>query len=491
MSDDIKLTEQQKVNFELALQYAKTAKLIMRDLEKANVETKFFAKYKKEDILKWLESPSASANEKNLRDASNFMYEHSGHYKRLCNFFSYMSQLPYLVIPYKLDQEKFDVDKFKKKYKTTIDNLEVMNIKHEFQKVVASMVRDGISYNYEYSTTDSYFLRRLDPQYCTVSSIEDGVLCVGFDFTYFKKYPDKLQQYGEEFVNKYEIYKADSKKRWQELDSKRAFALKMDESVDFNIPFFASLLPMLYDIEDYKALEKNSKEQDNYKLLSLDIPLDDDGGYAFDYNEAVKFYNMMGAALPSWVGLVLSPLKVNEFNFNKTGKSNEVNSVANAESQYWSAAGVSQMLFGSDKSSSMAISASLRTDEDIVFSVHRQIERVINKRLKQESGQYKFKINILNVTSHNQKDYLDNILKGVNLGAPLKLIIPIVLGYTPSDTYGMTILEEVLDINNKWKPLQSSSTLSSDNSSGRPESNEEDLSDAGEKTRENDNRKKK
>lgn len=492
MSEEINLTEQQKIDFSQALQYMKTAKLILRDLNSNEMSNKFFSKYKKEDILKWLENPSSPSNQKKLRDASIFMYEHSGHYKRLCNFFSYMSKMSYLALPYKLDEEKLDLAKFKKKYKATIDLLEVMSIKHEYQKVVATMVREGISYNYEYSTPDSYFLRKLDPDYCEISSIEDGVFCVSFDFSYFDKYKNRLPQYGEEFQGKYNIYKANTKQyRWQELDSKRAFALKMDESVDFNVPFFASILPMLYDIEDFKSLEKNSKEQDNYKLLSLDLPLDEEGNYKFDYNEAVRFYNMMAGALPSWVGLVLSPMKVNEFTFNKTGKNNEANSVANAESEYWNAAGVSELLFNSQKSSSATISSSIKTDMEIIFAIHRQIERVINKKLKQESGKPLFKINILDVTLFNEKEYLDNVLKASTYGAPVKLAICSVLGYSPSDTYGMTILEDVLGIVEKWKPLKSSNTQSNDTESdiGAPTKDESELSDSGAATRDNDNRR--
>lgn len=488
MTEEVELTEKQRIDFSSALQYMKTAKLILNDLQNKNQETQFFSKYKKSDILKWLDTPSALISQKKLREVSNFMYEHSGHYKRLCNFFSYMSKLPYLALPYKLKSKEIDNGKFLDSYKKVIDYLEVMSIKQEYQKVIATMVREGISYNYEYSTPDSYFLKKLDPNYCKISSIEDGVLCVGFDFSYFNKYPEKLVQFGEEFQVKYGLYKNNSNLQWQELDSTKAFAIKMDESTDFTIPFFVALLPMLYDIEDFKILEKNSKEQDNYKLLSLEIPLNDDGTYKYDYNEALKFYNMMAQALPSWVGLVLTPMKVSDYNFNKSGGVNDVNSVANAESEYWNAAGVSELLFNSQKSSSATIGNSIKTDEEIIYSIHRQIERVINKKLKQFSSEYKFKINIIDTTIFSQKEYLDNILKASTYGTPVKLAICSIFGYTPSDTYGMTILEDVLGLVDKWKPLQSSNTQNT-GESGRPQSDNEDLSEAGVATRENDNRK--
>jgi len=491
LAETVKLTEEQQRDFSQALQYMKTAKLILNDLQNQNQDVQFFSKYKKSDILKWLDTPSSPMSQKKLREVSNFMYEHSGHYKRLCNYFSYMTKLPYLVLPYKLKMDKFNNEKFLKDYKDVIDYLEVMSIKQEYQKVISTMIREGISYNYEYSTPNSYFLKKLDPNYCKISSVEDGVLCVGFDFSYFSKYPDKLEQFGEEFQQKFTLYKSNAKLQWQELDSKKAFAIKMDESTDFTIPFFVSLLPMLYDIEDFKILEKNAKEQDNYKLLSLEIPLNEDGTYKYDYNEALKFYNMMAQALPSWVGLVLTPMKVEDFNFEKSGGVTNVTSVANAESEFWNAGGVSELLFNSQKSSSATIGNSIKTDEEIIYTIHRQIERVINKKLKQISGEYKFKINILDTTIFSQKEYLDNILKASTYGTPVKLAICSIFGYSPSDTYGMTILEDVLGLVDKWKPLQSSNTQSGDeDKNGKPKSDDEDLSEAGVATRENDNRKK-
>ena len=52
------ISEKQRLQFESALQYMKTAKLILRDLENEQQSSQFFKKYKREDILRWLENPS-------------------------------------------------------------------------------------------------------------------------------------------------------------------------------------------------------------------------------------------------------------------------------------------------------------------------------------------------------------------------------------------------------------------------------------------------
>ena len=85
----------------------------------------------------------------------------------------------------------------------------------------------------------------------------------------------------------------------------------------------------------------------------------------------------------------------------------------------------------------------------------------------------------------------DHIIKASTYGAPVKLAIPSVLGFSPSDAQGLSVLEEVLDIVNTWQPLKSSNTQSgkNDDKGGRPKSDDDDLSESGENTRDNDNRK--
>ena len=51
------LSDKQKMEFTSFMTYAKHAKLILRDMNQANVQGEFFKKYKREDVVKWLETP--------------------------------------------------------------------------------------------------------------------------------------------------------------------------------------------------------------------------------------------------------------------------------------------------------------------------------------------------------------------------------------------------------------------------------------------------
>jgi len=486
---DIKkeVSEKQRLQFESALQYMKTAKLILRDLENEQQSNQFFKKYKREDVLRWLENPSRY--EAKLIEVCRYLAGSSQHFRRLYEYFGKMSMLAYIVLPYKLDENDFDPIQFKEQYKKVIDKLEVMNIKNEYSKIIDVMFREDIAFCYEYSTNDSYFIKLLPYDYCQINTIVDGVLGYSFNFGYFDKYPKRLLMYGEEFQTKYTLFKSNRKKyRWQELNSENSFALKLSDNLDYVIPMFANLIPFLYDIEDIKQLDKSKKEMDNYKLLMMKLELNDDGDYKIDYKEYEKFYNMISSVLPKNIGIGMSIADIKDYTFERSGTANEISAYSQAQKDFWDSAGVNGSLFSGDTSTAAAINASLNSDQSLVFYVHRMIERVINRKLKSETGKYKFKINILDCTIYNKKEYLDNLLKVSTYGVPIKHAICAVLGYTPSDTYGMTVLEDILGIVDKWRPLKSSNTMSGNDDSGRPTKDDGDLTAAGEQSRD-DSRK--
>jgi len=241
--------------------------------------------------------------------------------------------------------------------------------------------------------------------------------------------------------------------------------------------------------KDIKQLDKSKKEMDNYKLLLMKLELNDDGDYKIDYQEYEKFYNMISSVLPKNIGIGMSIADIKDYTFERSGATNEISAYSQAQKDFWDSAGVNGSLFSGDTSTAAAINASLNSDQSLIFYVHRMIERVVNRKLKGEPGKYKFKINILDCTVYNRKEYLDNLLKVSTYGIPIKLAILSLFGYSPSDTYGMTILEDILDLTSKWVPLKSSNTMSGDAEGGRPNVDDDDLTPAGEQSRD-DSRKK-
>jgi hypothetical protein len=472
------------------LDFAKLERMVMLDLKTYPyaIDHRFIGKYTKDDIKTYLSAPEIFVNQIQLRYISKYLYNVSSHYKRLVQYFATMLTFDYVLEPYAIDEDNVKIDKFKKAYKKAVNLVESMNIKHEFSKIVDVAFRDDCYFGYVWMGKDSFFIQQLNPDYCRISSVEDGVYNFAFDFNYFGVYPHRLKMFPEEFQRKWNLYKNDLAERWQELDSKYAICIKINESLDYYpIPPFVGVVGNLLDIEDFKELRKTRVEMGNYKLLTQEIPIrnnsDDNNDYLITLDQVVKFHNNIANVLPEQIGLATTPMKLDILDFERDNV--DLNKVAESEAEFWSAAGVSQMLFTGGKGN-IAMTLSVNSDEFIGFKVLRQIERWINRFLKLWlTSSYKFRVAMLDMTWFSVDDYFDRLIQAAQYGMPVKSRLIAAMGMSPSTMQTMTFLEnEVLKLHEKFIPLQSSHTQGDDpklagSKGGRPEMDDEDLSDEG------------
>lgn len=462
------------LEFQKLLQFANLARFITKDLNSTHQPTYTFNKnFKKEDVVKWLENPQKY--EKKLRDLSKFLYNSSSHYRRLIDYFATMLTFDYVVdiynqIEYKIDKDLKEI--IQKKYINTINYLETMNLKHEFSKLMYRAMIDDVVYGYEYSTKNSFFFDILNPDYCAISSIEDGVYNYSFSFDYFDKYPKELDRFSDEFREKYNIYKTDKKnKKWQELDSSKTICIKISDT-DYTIPPLAGVFEEIYSLYTYKDMQMSKTELENYLLLVATIPYqkdtkDHENAFALSLDIAKEYFALMSDSLPPQIGAILSPFdKVEPIKLNKSEK--ELDTVTLAENSIYNSAGVPRLIFNSDKASGAALNKAILNDQTTMFRVLRQFERWVNRRLKDENKKTYFKVSFLDITKYNQDDMVKAYKEASTVGLPVKTRYCAALGLSPSDMMNSIMFEnDVLGIVDKFKPLQSAYQTGIDNKGGR------------------------
>lgn len=394
-------------------------------------------------------------------------------------------------------KQKLPTKKYKECYYTVVNLAEKYNLKHEASKAIKIAIRDGVFYGLKYETEDSFYIKQIDPKFAKISSVEDGVYMFSFDLGYFSGKEYLLDIYGSDFRREYDRYKgnkekgikADKTRKWYEV--KNGIVLKSDESDPFySLPLFINLLLSVYDIEDYKLLQKAKAENDNYKLLSAKLETQD-GIPVMDYEMAAKYFSPFLSELPSGVGAILSPFEVKDFSFQKNNAS-ERNAVTDAENDFWSSAGTANALFGGTNiTSSSAMLLSTKPDEAVAFALLQQFERSLNKDIKKKNLEYNFKIQFSNQSIFNSEEFTNRYSKAAQYGVG-KLLYGQSLGMSPSDIIGMSYLEDdILELSKKmWtRPLVSSAVQSGNpEDGGRPtaESKGESISDSNQKTRDSD-----
>lgn len=487
---DNSVEPQDTVNFEnmfhLPKRFAGLNKLILRDMNGTNSSPTFYL-YSKDKISEFLKNPYT--NEKNLRNAVIYIYGASSHFRRLIQYFSSLSDLSYVVSPYKIDTSTAKPKTIQRNYRRVLNLLSSMNIKSQFSKILTVCLREDVFYGTMWVTSDSIIIQQLPSDYCTVAVVEDNVLNVSFDFSYFDSNSKYLENYPLEFKTKYDLYLKDrTGMKWQELDSPTSFAVKCNNDIlNYAIPPFAGILREIYDIEDYKQLRITKTELENYAMLVMKLGISKDGTWEMDFDKAKDFWMNLDNVLPEEIGSVLSPMDINKISFERSGNSDS-NSVSDAEENLFSAAGVSSLLFNNSKASANALLLSIKADQAMTFGIVKSIECVLNRFIQSQSYGKNFKVTFLDCSPFNRKECGDAYLKACQLGIPMVSYYCASQGLGQDEMDCMNFLEDdILGIKGRFVPLQSSSTQSksvTDSSPGRTEKEMDELTDSGEQTRE-------
>lgn len=469
--------------------FAAINRLITRDLNSNRRESQNFFIYTKDDIAKFLKTPAQFQNE--LRAAVVYLYGASSHFRRLIQYFVSLSDLSYVVGPFKIDTATAKTPSIRKRYQRVLNLLSGMDIKNSFEKILTVCLREDVFYGTLRETEDSVILQQLPSEYCAISVIEDNVLNVSFDFSYFQSREYLLELYPEEFRQKYNAYRKNmSGLRWQELSAPNSFAIKCNKDIlGYAIPPFAGILRELFDLETYMDLRMAKEEIENFAVLAMLLPLNDDGTWGLDYGKAVEFFHNMDSVLPEEIGAVLSPMEINKISFERTHPGT-INTISDAEQNLFTAAGVSSLLFNNARASSNALLLSIKADQAITYSIVKSLECMLNRFVRRHSyGRY-FKVTFLDVSIFNRKEVGDAMLKAATYGLPTLSYYAASQGLAQDDLDNMNYLEDVvLNLKERLKPLKSSATMSTsdgDGEVGRPKSDIGELTDAGEISQERD-----
>lgn len=476
----------------ISSKFAVLNRLITRDLNN-NTTTPTFSLYSKEDVQGYLANPYTY--EKQIRNAVTYIYGASSHFRRIIQYFASLSDLAYVVSPYKIDPKSTNAKTINRNYRKVLNALSAMSIKTQFPKILTVCLREDTFYGTMWVTNDNITIQQLPSDYCAISTIEGNVLNVSFDFSYFDSHSALLEFYPQEFKTKYAVYQKQRTSRWLELDSPTSFAIKVNNDIlSYSLPPFIGILRELYDLEDYKQLKLTKTALENYAMLVMALPMDKDGNWGIDLNKAKEFWQNLDSVLPEEVGSILTPMPITKIGFEKSN-TGDTNTISDAEQNIFTSAGVSSLLFNNEKASANALALSIKADQSLTFGIVRSIEDAVNRFIQAQSYGKNFKVTFLDVSPFNRKEMGDAYLKAASYGLPTIAMYAASQGLGQAELDAMSFLEtEVMGLQDMFRPIQSSTQMSGNISStdsnaptdegGRPQSDGTDLTDSGEQSSE-------
>ena len=291
----------------------------------------------------------------------------------------------------------------------------------------------------------------------------------------------------------YNSYKSDSKLRWQELPPEKTFCLKInEENLDYPIPPFSGMFNSLIDLVDLSQIQAVKDELSAYKLIWAKIPtisgskeVDD---FAVDLELANQFYQKLQGIIPDGIALGLSPLDLNDINF-EANAAEDTNVVNKAYQNLIEANG--DIVLNSNKiTNSTSFKYAMMAESMTAMAAVKQFNVWVNFYIKNNLGVDDIIVEFSDVSKYFKDDKIEQLLKLAQYSVPVKMQIVSLLGIDPAQCRSLEYLEDKLGLaKTKWiSPLVSSNVQSGlsengDGSDGAPVKDDKDLTDEGEKTR--------
>lgn len=479
--------------------YAKAMESIEKRFRDANQSSTIstIRSYEKETIRSYLQSPAN--NESGLRASAKYLYYRSQIFFRVINFYATMWDLRCRkVIPdYDLVKNN-DATKMKKRYSQTLDQLQIYNIQNNMYPVLVNCYLYDVCYTIFFRDNSGAFFYILDPDECVLNGrYTSGEFAYSVDMSKWRnnQRQSMLEWLGEPLQSMYREYESTGN-RYIDMPDEYGAAFKFrSDDFDHNIVPFASLLQQIVSLNDLEDLQAVANEASVFKLLLVPMKVLTGAKQSDDFQITpdllLEYYDQMLKVLPDYVAAAPIPGEVtndNVIDFSTTSTDKDIDRVEQSQNQILSTSGGGAVLASSNITSNAAFEAWMKSETEFaISSLMPQIEGFTNRMLSYDVSN-PARVEYFPVSVYTKDDYAEKLLESCQYSFSNRLAYNTFLGIDEKTTLAMEFLEtQVLDLPNLMNhPLQSSYTQSNTSASdegGRPQKDDIELTDSGERTR--------
>lgn len=417
-----------------------------------------------------------------LRHISNFFYNTSGIYQKLCNYIAYMYRYDWYVVP-EIYDDSVKEEKILKDFSRILNYLDNSYIKKNCGDIALEIVKNGAYYAYIVPSTTGLVLQQLPVDRCRSRYSVNGFPAVEFDMRYFDTFSDPayrmkvLKLFPDEFAKGYMLYKqgkltpdflGDNHGSWYLLDPKSTVKFNLNNS---DIPLFVNAIPSIIDLDSAQAIDRKKQAQQLLKIIVQKLPLDKNGDLIFDVDEARDIHNNAVDMLKNTIGtdVLTTFTDVDSIDLSDTNSSSGANdTLERVERTVYNATGVSKNLFNT--TGNLSLEKSILDDESNVRNLLLQFSMFfdrVTQALNVNKKKYNFKLYMLETTQYNYQA-LSKLYKEQTQIGYSKMLPQIALGHSQSFILNTAHFEnEVLHLSEIMIPPLMSSTLNGEDILGK------------------------
>ncbi len=414
-----------------------------------------------------------------LRNISNYFYDMSGIYKRICEYFAFLYRFDWYVAP-EIYDDNVNEEKIKKDFMRILNYLDNSYIRKICGDIALEVIKNGCYYAYIVPSPTGLVLQQLPVGYCRSRYMVKNMPAVEFNMKFFDTFADPayrmkvLKLFPDEFAKGYLLYKQGKLKPDNKMDSdyyydgeSSWYLLDPQSTLKFNfngsdIPIFANAIPSILDLDAAQDLDRRKQMQKLLKIVVQKLPIDKNGDLIFDVDEARDIHNNAVEMLRRAIGVdVLTTFTdVDSIDMSDKNTSTTVDDLEKIERSVYNAFGTSRNIFNTD--GNLALDKSILNDESTVRNLLLQFSMFfdrVTQSLNTQKKKYNFKFNMLETTQYNYKE-LSKLYKEQTQIGYSKMLPQIALGHSQSFILNSVKFEnDILHLSEVMIPPLMSSTL--------------------------------
>ncbi len=419
-----------------------------------------------------------------LRAISNFYYQTSGIYERVCNYFAFLYRYDWYVVP-EIYDDKVKEEKVLTDFSKVLNYLDNSYLKKILGDIALKVLKDGCYYGYIFPSNEGMFIQDLPVEYCRSRYSIAGQPTVEFNMKYFDTFKDPayrmkvLNLFPDDFKKGYILYQKRKLEPEYRGDQAGWYLLDPANSVKFNfngsdVPQFVTAIPAIIDLDAAQDLDRRKQMQKLLKILIQKLPMDKNGDLIFDIDEARDIHNNAVQMLKRAVGvdILTTFADVESIDLSDKNTTTTTDDLAKVERTVFNAFGTSQNLFNTD--GNLSLEKSILNDESSVRNLLLQFSMFLDRHIQSRNTnrkKYNFKLYLLETTQYNYKE-LSKLYKEQTQIGYSKMLPQIALGHSQSFILNsITFENDFLHLSEIMIPPLSSNTINGEDVLGKKDQN--------------------
>lgn len=408
-----------------------------------------------------------------LRAISNFWYDTSGIYERVCDYFAFLYRYDWYLTP-EIYDDTIKNEKILKDFASLLSYLDNSYIKKVCGDLALTVIKEGAYYGYIIPSKDGLYLQQLPNDYCRSRYSIANMPCVEFNMKYFDTFKDVqyrmkiLNLFPDEFKRGYIQYQKQKIKVDFSGDESGWWMLEPENCVKFNlngsdIPTFVNAIPLIIDLDAAQDLDRRKQMQRLLKILIQKLPLDKNGDLIFDVDEARDIHENAVEMLSQAIGVdvVTTFADVDSIDLSDKNTTTTKDDLLKVERALYNGLGISNNLFNTD--GNLSLEKSILNDESTVRNLLLQFSMFFDKICKLKGRgkkKYTFSFHMLETTQYNYKELSKMYKEQTQMGYS-KMLPQIALGHSQSFILNTAVFEnKILKLSEIMIPPLLSSTMS-------------------------------